>query len=140
MFDPRQWADGDEYRIYGDDRGEMFALVDGCFFVQLVAYKWSPKWSKRGKKVYLRRVVQETWGTQEQCPDTGQLLRYRTQRTLFLHHAVLKLAGVEPPSPKHTLVDHRNGDGLDCRKANLRWATPSQNAKNLNGRLAEEEF
>lgn len=43
---------------------------------------------------------------------------------LYLHRVVL---GITDPRVR---VDHRNGDGLDCRRANLRVATPTQNARN----------
>lgn len=48
------------------------------------------------------------------------------QKTLLLHREVLGVsAGV--------LIDHRSGDGLDCRKGNLRPATKQQN--NTNKRI-----
>lgn len=42
----------------------------------------------------------------------------------YLHRLIL---GVQDPSIK---VDHENGNGLDCRKHNLRTATQSQNLHN----------
>lgn len=44
-------------------------------------------------------------------------------RNISLHRFLLK------PFP-HELVDHKNGDGLDCRRKNMRLATASQNAVN----------
>jgi hypothetical protein len=44
-------------------------------------------------------------------------------RRIYLHRFVLNAwPGAE--------VDHKNGDGLDCRRANLRFATRSQNNAN----------
>lgn len=42
---------------------------------------------------------------------------------LYMHRLILG-------APKGKHVDHRNGDGLDNRRANLRLATPSQNHAN----------
>lgn len=115
-------------RIYGDDRAEMFALVDQIDYQFLVQWRWSPKWSRGNRKVYLRRVMHE--GARAS----------RVQRTLFLHSAVLARMGVKPPTPKHTLIDHRDGNGMNCQRGNLRWATPSMNALNVKGCLMHHEW
>lgn len=43
------------------------------------------------------------------------------------HQAHRVLLGVTDPK---ILVDHRNGDGLDCRRGNMRLATYAQNCAN----------
>lgn len=45
-------------------------------------------------------------------------------RTTYLHRAIMKARSGE-------VVDHRNHDGLDNRRENLRIATPSQNVANM---------
>lgn len=47
------------------------------------------------------------------------------RRLIRLHHLVLNIVSSD------TLVDHKNGNGLDCRKENLRIATKSQNRMNV---------
>lgn len=120
-------------RIYGDDSGELFALVDAQDYQWLVQWRWSPKWSRGNRKVYLRRNVQESIAELGKDPDTGRRIRNRVQRTLFLHTAVAERAGILPPSEYHVLLDHRNGDGLDCRRENIRWVTRQQNRINIFG-------
>jgi HNH endonuclease/AP2 domain len=46
--------------------------------------------------------------------------------TILLHRVVMR-------APEHLHVDHRDGDGLNCRKANLRLATQQQNNLNTRG-------
>lgn len=114
-------------RIYGDDKGDLFATVDWIDYQFLLQWLWSPKWSRGGRKVYLRRVVQSG-------PRSA-----RTQTTIFLHHAVMERAGIIKPSESHVL-DHRDGDSLNCQRSNLRWLTLSQNRANLFGSHQHHEF
>lgn len=105
-----------QHRIYGDNRESVFALIDEEDYHWAVQWSWGPKLSRGGSKIYL----------------------YRHSRgvSYYLHKEIMKRNEPEPPSPEHTIADHRNGQSLDCRRANLRWATPSQNSLNINGRYA----
>lgn len=48
-------------------------------------------------------------------------------RRVALHREILK-------APPGAMVDHVNGNGLDCRRANLRLASRDQNNKNVRKR------
>lgn len=127
-WDPNHWEEAPPCRIYGDDRAELFALVDAIDYQWAIQWLWSPKWSRGSRKVYLRRNV-----------HTGSRL-VRTQQTLFLHIAIMRRKGDVPPSLFHTIVDHIDGDGLNCRRGNLRWATPSENRINQPNRKIKEKL
>lgn len=47
---------------------------------------------------------------------------------LLLHRFILN-------APDGVDIDHENGNGLDCRKSNMRYATKAQNARNARKRL-----
>ena len=50
---------------------------------------------------------------------------------LWLHREVAKAMGLDwDENDRHTVIDHINQDKLDCRRANLRVATRSQNEIN----------
>lgn len=71
------------------------------------------------------------------CP--GKLYAFRTTRWkgrhvgIYLHKEILLRHAGPPPSEDHIVGDHMDGDTLNCRWQNLRWATPSQNQENRHG-------
>lgn len=106
-----------EFRIYGDDREAVWAAVDEEDYLFFVQWRWHPVPNSRGKKLYLRRSVG----------------RAETSRPLYLHVAIHRRREIIPPTRKHTMVDHIDGDSLNCRRENLRWATPRFNRMNRFG-------
>ena len=126
FFDPRTWPTDDPiYRIYGDPGATIFATVDWQDYEWAVQWMWTTKWSRGRRQRYLcRQVTKRTNG-------------HRENSTLFLHVAVMLRTSVPRPSPLHTMVDHLDGDPFNCRRSNLRWATPSMNRRNTRrSRLA----
>lgn len=121
-------------RVYASDTDPtIFALVDYQDYQWALQWKWRPKVSKGGKKIYLCRLTQvkTAKGTKKE--------RFRIQGNAWLHIEIMKRKGEVPPDLWHTIVDHRNSDGLDCQRDNLRWVTPSMNAKNVNGKFAHAQ-
>ena len=58
--------------------------------------------------------------------DTGYAVRRSNGETTRLHRLVMDC-------PEGLVVDHLNGDPLDCRKSNMRICTQKENAKNRHG-------
>ena len=90
-----------------------FAVVDAADWHLLAGHKWYPHYSKRpyGDVVYAHSTA----------PMDGRLM----------HRVIMGLPDGDP-----RWVDHRDGDGLNNRRDNLRICTPSQNrinAKKLRG-------
>lgn len=86
-------------------KGGGFALVDADVFPLLSRYRW--KLDHHGYPIR---------------DDVG--IRANGKRAItYLHHMVL-------PKRKDCYVDHWNGDPLDARRANLRYASNSQNQAN----------
>lgn len=83
------------------------AIVDAADAESVLRYKWSAKESRQ--TVYARRTVHRSDGT---C-GTEALHTFLTG---------------------YALTDHRNGNGLDNRRCNLREATPGENGQNCRKR------
>lgn len=125
-FIPELLGEFEPCRIYAsDDDPTTFALVDYVDYQWALQWKWRAKSSRGGRKIYLCRKT-----SNYTAPTV------RIQGNAWLHIEIMKRTGVPPPDLFHTMVDHRDSDGLNCRRGNLRWATPSMNAKNLNGKYA----
>lgn len=74
----------------------------------------------------LPRLIGRRWYAVRDEHTTYAQARFgeRGQSTLIsLHHAVMQVAS-------STRLDHRNLDGLDCQKQNLRLTTPTTNSQN----------
>jgi hypothetical protein len=93
--------------------GGYMALVDLDDVELVLGHKWSAL--PTGNTVYAQRAIQRTDG------------RWTTQK---LHTFLTGYA----------LTDHRNGNGLDNRRSNLREATQSQNLCNRRPRVGASGF
>lgn len=93
--------------MIGLTKGE-FAFVDEQDFEFLSAIKWRLKVEPDGRKYAVGHR-----------PGSG-----KHGKTIFMHRAIM---GVSDPAIK---VDHRDGDGLNNRRSNLRNASNAQNIRN----------
>ena len=89
------------------------ALIDDADYKAVSQYKWRALVDKRRDKVY---AVRKTHGS------------HSNRKSLYLHRELL---GLSDPTVK---ADHRNGDGLDNQRLNLRPCTTSQNNCNTKKR------
>lgn len=83
---------------------KKFSLVDNSVFKWAKEYKWSAM--KSGNTFYAMRTF-----------INGK------KRSIFLHHCIVG-------RPLVGIVDHINGNGLDNRRSNLRFASNSENLRN----------
>lgn len=73
-------------------------------------------------------LAQHNWRLQVSKYGTAYAVRCHAAGYRLLHREVLGLPpGAIPP------VDHEDGDGLNCRRGNLRISTPLENARNKRG-------
>lgn len=97
-------------------RSGRVALLDPADHDRLGAFRWQI--CRQGAIAYARRRV---------ALPTG------VRKTVYLHREVLR-------APAGLVVDHVNGDGLDCRRANLRLVTQAANVWNRGPRHGTSNY
>lgn len=95
----------------------LVVAVDDEDFAWLNQRTWHGQWSGRNG---IRRTAYAYRTQHFICVESGE----PKTRQIAMHREIL---GLTNPSIK---CDHKNGDGLDNRRDNLRIATPGQNAAN----------
>jgi hypothetical protein len=101
-------------RIWLSEREPIWALVDAVDFEWLSANIWNV-----------------SWGSRTPWQKYGKRNIGRSRATLRMHREIMIVAEPQDDlfvSTHH--VDHRNGQTLDNRRANLRWVTNKQNSNN----------
>jgi AP2 domain len=88
------------------------ALVDDADFELVSKWKWHAVKSPRGSVFYAARNIKS---------DRGW-------RIIKMHQVILGFPGFR--------IDHRNGNGLDNQRGNLRQASQMQNCHNTSARAA----
>ena len=99
-------------RCYAVPVGHSIVLVDQEDYDWFRQWRWHLKASRGGKK----------WYAYHPRTPSG---------SIYLHVEVMRRTGREPPTADHVVAHHANGDSLDCRRCNLRWATRSGNRRNV---------
>lgn len=124
IWDPNNWdLSVQTNRIYGDENLLTFHELDDVDYWYFSRWRWRPKYSRsKVGKYYLHRAM-AVW------VDSVKIKTI----SVYLHVEIMKRCGVEPLTPMHRLADHRDGNSLNCRRANLRWATSSMNRLNIHG-------
>jgi hypothetical protein len=117
IWDPNNWAIDLPYRaITLSLDGHVFTIVDADRYDEIMANgPWS-LYEYRTKK-YARRARRRG----EKGGATVYLHRWLAERHLI------------KPSPRHIIVDHKYGNGLDNRLEKLIWCTPRANRLNIYG-------
>ncbi len=95
----------------------LVAVIDDCDFELVSQFRWCarPRCSGDSKFYAHRRSGPNKW--------------------VFMHRFVMRIADSSYPE-----IDHKNGDGLDNRKENLRICTHIQNLANSGSRGGTSQF
>lgn len=101
-----------EVRVNRRGADPLVALVDDDDFHIVAAHSWHPE--PKGNRVYAQATIR----------------RDGRKTSIRMHQLILD-------SP---MIDHRNGDGLDNRRANLRPATSRQNQQNVTSVTGNSRF
>lgn len=105
--------------IWLDPENNIFTIVDIEDYERWRRYRWGVTFNSTGKKVYATRSTRVNG-------------RGGWQVRVYLHKEVLEACpkDTHPRLDGQIIGDHINGNSLDNRRSNLRWASPKENSNN----------
>lgn len=135
-FEPLATCDVPYGIIWLNPEANIYAIVDLVDLAFAQGWLWTICPSKSGprriEKLYARRTVTVSTG-----PEGARQSSRRTHN-IWLHKEILLRAKGPPKKKSQTIGDHINGKSLDCRRDNLRWASHSENRRNLFGSASHQ--
>lgn len=106
-------------QIFTSNVPGLYCVVDLEDYAFASQWKWKAIRSRgRANKWYLYRTTRWTGGR---------------HISIWLHKEICQLEHGLPPTKEHLIADHLDGNSLVNRRHNFRWATVSQNNRNLGG-------
>lgn len=94
------------------------ALVDDADYDWLNQWKWSAVKNKNGGNYYVVRGAHTNWRNNQTLP-----VDITVRKQIWMHNQILN-------TPDGLFPDHKNGNGLDNQRDNLRVCTRAQNQQN----------
>ena len=116
-FDPNTLMLTDTYNLTIDTYGDFYAVIDRIDLEMVRTITNGNAWCLKPDR--------NTSYARSHITVRGRRIG------VYLHRAVMFATKIPPLTEQHTIVDHIDGDGLNCRRSNLRWSTPKDNAKNV---------
>jgi hypothetical protein len=110
--------------IESKKHGQHIALIDEEDWEKVSQHHWFLQNNGKGV-LYVGARIPHPDGGYRITPSDGA--RRARKKTILLHRVIMN------PSPGY-VVDHKNHNTLDNRKANLRVCTPLENARNIRGK------
>jgi hypothetical protein len=126
MWDPTTWSwleEEQEHRLYLDGQCEKYAVLDYIDYIWAIQWCWHLKASRGHRKFYAVRSTT--------LVGQGAVM-------LYLHVEIMKRTGVARPKLPAIVTDHRDGDSMNCRRRNLRWASHAMNRRNIFGQYPHD--
>jgi len=116
-----------------DGRGPYFELICCGKTYEMTALV-SPEdyeWAKDRGNWFVTHAIHKKWKTMYPVRSEGG-------RLIWLHKEVLMRAVGPHSDPRYHIGDHMNGNKMDARRGNLRWATFQMNARNVHGIITRQ--